>query len=147
MHRSSRPILSTQKKKLTEEEINDLHQELETVDHLIPLQKLCDKLKTNLNKGLTHNKAEEILLRDGLNALSPPKMTPECIKFLKCMYGGFAALLWVCAILCFILHAVSIVTDDHHGQGIEWFGVIIVVICIISGLFAYIQESKFNVIC
>ena len=142
MNRASRPSLLMQKKKLTEDEVNDLHHELETVDHLIPLHKLCDKLETNLKKGLTHNKAEEILLRDGPNALSPPKMTPECIKLLKCMYSGFAALLWVCAILCFTLYGVSITKEDSHGKGIEWFGVIIIVICIISGLFAYTQESK-----
>lgn len=147
MHRLSRPTISTQKKKLTEEEINDLHHELETVDHLIPLHKLCEKLKTNLNKGLRHSEAAEIILRNGPNALSPPKMTPEFIKFLKCMYGGFAVLLWVCAILCFILYGVSIVTEDPHGNGIEWFGVIIIVICIISGLFAYTQESKLSLIC
>lgn len=125
------------RKKLTDDEIEDLHHELETVDHMLDLQRLCEKYNTNSKTGLTNERAEHLLERDGLNAISPPKVTPEYVKFLKCMCGGFAALLWSCAILCFILYAI-----DEEGEGIEWFGVIIIMICIISGLFAYYQESK-----
>ncbi|KYQ48574.1 Sodium/potassium-transporting ATPase subunit alpha [Trachymyrmex zeteki] len=129
------------KKKLTEEEIQELHQELETIDHVITLEILCERLGTNAETGLTNEQARKTRERDGPNALSPPKITPEYIKFFKCMFHGFAALLWVCAILCFILYAV---THFMHEDdiGIAWLGIIIVMICIISGVFAYIQESK-----
>lgn len=130
------------KKKLTENEIEDLHQELTTEDHIIPLPRLCEKLQTNATTGLTFSQAESVLEKNGPNALTPPKLTSEYIKFLKCMWGGFACLLWMCAALCFILYAVDVLTDGDEGEGIEWFGIIIVAICIISGLFAYIQESK-----
>ncbi|KYN03549.1 Sodium/potassium-transporting ATPase subunit alpha [Cyphomyrmex costatus] len=129
------------KKKLTEEEIQELHQELETVDHVIALEILYEKLGTNAETGLTKEQARKIMERDGPNALSPPKVTPEYIKFLKCMFHGFAALLWVCASLCFILYAVTHFMHEDD-VGIAWLGIIIVVICITSGVFAYIQESK-----
>ncbi|XP_076222998.1 sodium/potassium-transporting ATPase subunit alpha [Nomia melanderi] len=129
------------KKKLSENEIEDLHKELSTNDHTISLKRLCEKLNTDVNNGLTEEEAHKVLLRVGPNALSPPKETPEYIKFLKCMFHGFANLLWACSVLSFILYGVSTVVEGTGG-GIEIFGIIIVVICIISGVFAYIQESK-----
>lgn len=134
---STKSTMRIEKKKLTDDEIEDLHHELETVDHMIDLGRLCEKYNTNATTGLTNERAEHILERDGPNAISPPKVTPEYIRFLKCMCGGFAALLWSCALLCFILYAI-----DTEDEGTQWFGVIIVGICTISGLFAYYQESK-----
>lgn len=134
-------IIHLHKRKLTEQEIQELHQELETVDHMIALEILCDKLNTSAERGLTREQAHKIMEQDGPNALSPPKVTPEYIKFLKCMFHGFASLLWVCAILCFILYAVTYLTHEID-YGIAWLGIIIVMICITSGVFAYIQESK-----
>lgn len=58
------------------------------------------------------------------------------------MFSGFASLLWVCALLCFILYGIGQLLGHEDEEGIEWFGVIIIVICVISGLFAFIQESK-----
>lgn len=129
------------KKKLTEREIQELHQELETVDHVIALEVLCERLNTHAEMGLTKEQAYTIFSRDGPNALSPPKVTPEYIKFLICMFHGFAALLWVCATLCFVLYLVTYL-EDEPDIGIAWLGIIIVLICIISGVFAYIQETK-----
>jgi len=129
------------KKKLTEQEIQELHQELETVDHVIALETLYERLGTNAKLGLTKEQARKIMERDGPNALSPPKVTPEYIKFFKCMFHGFASLLWVCAILCFVLYGVTHLMHEVD-IGIAWLGIIIVTICITSGVFAYIQESK-----
>ncbi|XP_011874816.1 PREDICTED: sodium/potassium-transporting ATPase subunit alpha-like [Vollenhovia emeryi] len=134
-------VVHLHRKKLTEWEIQELHQELETVDHLIDLDTLYERLGTNAKTGLTKEQARIIMERDGPNALSPPKVTPEYVKFLKCMFHGFASLLWVCAGLCFVLYAVTYLTHEAD-VGIAWLGLIIVLICIISGVFAYIQESK-----
>ncbi|XP_011172179.1 sodium/potassium-transporting ATPase subunit alpha-B [Solenopsis invicta] len=138
---STRPSV-VHKKKLTEQEIQELHQELETDSHVISLKALYERLGTNAHTGLTREQADKILERDGPNALSPPKVTPEYIKFLKCMFHGFASLLWVCAILCFVLYGVTHLTHEEDDVGIAWLGIIIVTICITSGVFAYIQESK-----
>ncbi|XP_034187714.1 sodium/potassium-transporting ATPase subunit alpha [Osmia lignaria lignaria] len=135
---SSTPII---KKKLTEEEIEDLHQELNTKDHMIPLEQLCEKLNTDIVNGLTQEEANNVLHRVGPNSLTPPKVTPEYIKFMKCMFHGFAGLLWGCALLCYILYGLSMGLEGTGG-GIEWLGVIITLICLISGICAYIQESK-----
>ncbi|XP_076661006.1 sodium/potassium-transporting ATPase subunit alpha [Halictus rubicundus] len=129
------------KKKPTDNDIEDLHKEISTNDHTIPLKRLCEKLNTDINNGLTEQHAREVLHREGPNALTPPKETPEYIKFLKCMFHGFSILLWACSVLCFILYGISILTEGSGG-GIDIFGSIIVMVCLISGVFAYIQESK-----
>ncbi|KAL0100646.1 hypothetical protein PUN28_019200 [Cardiocondyla obscurior] len=134
-------ISTTHKKKLSKREIEELHQELETDDHIIDLEKLYERLSTNGETGLTSDQVRKIIERDGPNALSPAKVTPEYIKFLKCMFHGFASLLWVCSILCFLLYAFTYFTHEAEA-GIAWLGFIIISICIFSGIFAYIQETK-----
>ncbi len=67
-----------------------------------------------VQQGLTDAKAAEVLNRDGPNALSPPKTTPEWVKFCKQMFGGFALLLWIGAILCFLAHGITVAT--HYGE-------------------------------
>ncbi|XP_076389170.1 sodium/potassium-transporting ATPase subunit alpha-2 isoform X2 [Megachile rotundata] len=110
-HTNSAPIT---KKRLTVGEIEDLHQELRTEDHMIPLEQLCHKLNTDVDNGLTEE---------------------------ECMFHGFAGLLWGCAFLCLILYGLSMLLEGTGG-GIEWLGVIIILICLLSGICAYVQESK-----
>ncbi|KAF7398681.1 hypothetical protein HZH66_006578 [Vespula vulgaris] len=129
------------KRRLTDREIESLHHEIITTDHIIPLQELCAKLNTDPVNGLTEKEAKQLLKKHGPNVLSPPKQTPEWVKFLLCMFSGFAALLWICAILCFVLLFIGYLMNEEQ-TGIEWLGLIIVLICLISGIFAYIQESK-----
>ena len=52
-----------------------------------------------------------MLLRDGPNALKPPKTTPEIVKFLKLLFGGFSALLWIGSLLCFFSYTLSVISN------------------------------------
>ena len=52
------------------------------------------------------------LERDGYNELTPPKKTAEWIKFLHHLVGGFATLLWVGAIMCFVAYAIERNTQE-----------------------------------
>ncbi|KAG8035835.1 hypothetical protein G9C98_001491 [Cotesia typhae] len=133
--------LQLQKKKLTDDELIDLHQELQTDDHIIPLDELSLKLNTHIETGLTNEEARLRLAQEP-NALSPPEVTPEYVKLFKSMFSGFAILLWICAGLCFIIYFVEILLVHNEEEGIEWFGMMVVVIIVISGLFSYIQEGK-----
>ena len=63
-------------------------------------------------QGLTALQAKANYERDGPNSLTPPKTTPEWVKFCKQLFGGFATLLWIGAILCFIAYAVEISNND-----------------------------------
>ena len=60
---------------------------------------------------MTSEKAATILARDGPNALTPPKETPEIIKFLKQLFGGFSLLLWIGAVLCFFAYGIRTIRE------------------------------------
>ncbi|KAI6241026.1 Sodium/potassium-transporting ATPase subunit alpha [Aphelenchoides fujianensis] len=64
-------------------------------------------------EGLTTDQATAVFKRDGPNALTPPKTTPEWVKFCKNLFGGFAMLLWVGAILCYIAYTVDYFTLEN----------------------------------
>jgi len=51
------------------------------------------------------------LLRDGPNALKPPKQTSELVKFLKLLFGGFSSLLWTGGVLCFFSYTLAVIDD------------------------------------
>jgi len=75
-------------------------------------------------QGLSVQRANEILARDGPNQLTPPKTTPEWIKFCKQMFGGFAILLWIGAILCFLAYSIQATTsEDPPGDNVCIVGV------------------------
>lgn len=69
---------------------------------------LTARFGTDLQKGLTTAQAEARRKEEGKNMLSPPKTTPEIVKFLLQMFGGFSTLLWVGSILCFIAYGIVV---------------------------------------
>uniref|UniRef100_A0A6I8PIQ5 Sodium/potassium-transporting ATPase subunit alpha n=1 Tax=Ornithorhynchus anatinus TaxID=9258 RepID=A0A6I8PIQ5_ORNAN len=87
-------------------------------------------------------KAAEVLACDGPNALTPPKETPEIIKFLKQMVGGFSTLLWVGAILCWIAFGIQYAEDHSTSLDNLYLGVVLALVVILTGIFAYYQEAK-----
>lgn len=113
---------------------------------------------------MTKEEAARRLKRDGPNALTPPPTTPEWIKFAKQLFGGFATLLWIGSILCFIAQGVLEATMEepskdnvnteipgvYHcfvcqlimGLFIDlqlYLGVALAVVVILTGLFSYYQ--------
>lgn len=52
-----------------------------------------------------------LLQKNGLNKLTPPKITPEWVKFLKKLFSGFSILLWIGSILCF-----SAISIDYFSE-------------------------------
>ncbi|CAP29153.2 Protein CBR-EAT-6 [Caenorhabditis briggsae] len=150
-------------KKDKKQEINDLKQEVKMDEHTVPMEELVTRLGTNLETvrisvtsriesclkienicipGLTRQKAQEILLKNGPNALSPPETTPEWIKFCKNLFGGFAMLLWVGAILCYIAYSVDYFTMEYPSKDNLYLGIVLMTVVVITGVFQYYQESK-----
>jgi sodium/potassium-transporting ATPase subunit alpha len=73
-----------------------------------------------LSQGLTPDRAKEVYARDGPNQLTPPKTTPEWVKFCKQLFGGFSLLLWIGAILCFIAYSIQASTyDEPPGDNVS----------------------------
>jgi len=129
-------------KKQKAQDLEDLKKEVEIDEHKISVEELISRLGTDLNRGLTDEKARAVFERDGPNALSPPKTTPEWVKFCKNLFGGFALLLWVGAILCFLAYGITEATYDDAPKDNLWLGVALAVVVILTGCFSYFQEAK-----
>ncbi|EDQ92755.1 uncharacterized protein MONBRDRAFT_35405 [Monosiga brevicollis MX1] len=136
-------------KKKTKEDrdakLNELKKELKLDEHVVPLDELCARFNTNTDKGMTEAAAKARLEEDGFNELTPPPTTPEWVKFLLQMFGGFATLLWIGAILCFIAHGIT-VSQAEEGDEVNsenlYLGIVLAAVVIITGVFSYFQEGR-----
>ncbi|KAK2579051.1 hypothetical protein KPH14_002843 [Odynerus spinipes] len=124
------------------ENLDDLKQELDIDFHKITPEELYQRFQTHPENGLSHAKAKENLERDGPNALTPPKQTPEWLKFCKNLFGGFALLLWIGAILCFIAYSIQASTSEDPNDDNLYLGIVLAAVVIVTGIFSYYQESK-----
>ena len=122
--------------------LDDLKQELDIDFHKISAEELYQRFQTHPENGLSHAKAKENFERDGPNALTPPKQTPEWVKFCKNLFGGFALLLWIGAILCFIAYSIQASTSEDPNDDNLYLGVVLAAVVIVTGIFSYYQESK-----
>jgi sodium/potassium-transporting ATPase subunit alpha len=144
--------------KQKEGNMSSLKQELDMDHHKIPLADLYRRFRTNPEsvskmriffkvhqsyfffiQGLTHGKAKENRLRDGPNALTPPKKQSEWVRFARNLLGGFAFLLWVGAALCFSAYFVQVYTSDEAPPDNLYLGIVIAAVVFITGLFSYYQ--------
>lgn len=132
------------RRKMTKKEgnLDDLKQELDIDHHKISIDELLQRFQSNQEAGLTSAKARENLERDGPNALTPPKTTPEWVKFCKQLFGGFALLLWIGAFLCFIAYGIQASTVEEPADDNLYLGVVLAAVVIVTGIFSYYQENK-----
>eukprot|EP00090_Calanus_glacialis_P038504 TRINITY_DN67168_c0_g1_i1.p1 TRINITY_DN67168_c0_g1~~TRINITY_DN67168_c0_g1_i1.p1 ORF type:complete len:1030 (-),score=220.45 TRINITY_DN67168_c0_g1_i1:134-3133(-) len=127
-----------------ERNLESLKKEIEHDTHKISIQELYKRYQTDPDRGLTSAKAAANLERDGLNALTPPKKVPEWVKFLKCVFGGFALLLWTGAVLCFVAYTIQALSFEEPPDDNLYLGVVLTTVVILTGVFSYFQEAKSN---
>jgi len=135
----SRRLLSKHKKKGDSAELKELKKEVEMDEHIISVEELCDRLNTNTKTGLTSSQHSKQLAEDGPNRLTPPKQTPAWVKFFQQLFGGFALLLWVGAILCFIAYGIDQTTAENL-----YLGCVLVFVVVVTGIFSYYQDAQAN---
>ncbi|XP_067419862.1 sodium/potassium-transporting ATPase subunit alpha-3 isoform X2 [Emydura macquarii macquarii] len=123
-------------------DLDDLKKEVAMTEHKMSIEEVCRKYNTDCVQGLTHSKAQEILARDGPNALTPPPTTPEWVKFCRQLFGGFSILLWIGAILCFLAYGIQAGTEDDPANDNLYLGIVLAAVVIITGCFSYYQEAK-----
>ena len=95
--------------------LNELKQELEIDVHKVDVDVLCKRFKTTVENGLTDELVEAGIKEHGPNALTPPPTVPEWVKFCKCLFSGFAMLLWLGAILCFVAYSIQVIKRKHQN--------------------------------
>merc|ERR1712198_477246 len=122
--------------------LNELKKELEIDVHRISLDELVKRFQTNVENGLTADQAKQKLEEHGPNALTPPSTTPEWVKFCKNMFSGFAMLLWLGAILCFIAYSIQATAYEEPPDDNLYLGIVLTAVVTVTGVFSYYQESK-----
>merc|ERR1712051_482714 len=125
-----------------EKNLNELKQELEIDVHRVSVDELCKRFNTNIAEGLTDDQVAKGIEEHGLNQLTPPKTTPEWVKFCQCLFSGFAMLLWFGAILCFLAYGIQASTQEEPPDDNLYLGIVLTTVVVITGVFSYYQESK-----
>lgn len=129
-------------KKKGKTNLDDLKRELELDEHRIPVEDLYRRMKCDPIKGLTTAQAKSNYERDGPNALTPPKTTPEWVKFCNQLFGGFSMLLWIGAILCYVAYTIEVTNNpDILGDNL-YLGIVLTTVVVVTGVFSYLQERK-----
>ena len=128
--------------KKKEQNLDNLKQELELDVHRVPIDELCKRWNTNVKTGLTDAQAKENLEKFGLNRLTPPPTTPEWVKFCQNMFSGFAMLLWIGAILCYIAYGIQASAFEEPPDDNLYLGIVLTAVVVVTGVFSYYQESK-----
>merc|ERR1712172_310607 len=128
--------------KKKEQNLDNLKQELELDVHKVSVDELCKRFHTNIENGLTTKQAEAGIEQYGLNQLTPPPTTPEWVKFCQNLFSGFACLLWLGAILCFIAYSIQASAYEEPPDDNLYLGVVLTAVVTVTGIFSYYQESK-----
>ena len=58
------------------------------------------------------------------------------------MFSGFACLLWVGAILCFVAYGIQASAYEEPPDDNLYLGVVLTAVVTVTGIFSYYQESK-----
>ncbi len=101
-------------------------------DHRIPLDELCKRYNTDIDKGLGREQSEEYNRIHGDNKLSEKEKKSLILMFFKEITHGFALLLWLGAALCFIAYAL-----DPNDISNIYLGVIICFVNLLTGIITF----------
>merc|ERR1712190_108581 len=129
-------------KKKEKKDLNELKQELEIDVHKVSVDELLKRFNTQVERGLTASQAEKNLAEYGRNELTPPPTTPEWVKFCQNLFSGFACLLWIGAILCFLAYGIQASAYEEPPDDNLYLGVVLTAVVTVTGVFSYYQESK-----
>uniref|UniRef100_A0A2K6RIS7 Potassium-transporting ATPase alpha chain 1 n=1 Tax=Rhinopithecus roxellana TaxID=61622 RepID=A0A2K6RIS7_RHIRO len=124
------------------EKLENMKKEMEINDHQLSVAELEQKYQTSATKGLSASLAAELLLRDGPNALRPPRGTPEYVKFARQLAGGLQCLMWVAAAICLIAFAIQASEGDLTTDDNLYLAIALIAVVVVTGCFGYYQEFK-----
>merc|ERR1712156_570771 len=113
-----------------EKNLNELKQELEIDVHKVDVDVLCKRFNTNVEQGLTDAAAAAGLAQYGKNELTPPPTTPEWVKFCQCLFSGFACLLWLGAVLCFLAYSIQASAYEEPPDDNLYLGVVLSIVVV-----------------
>merc|ERR1719204_1712215 len=63
-------------------------------------------------------------------------------EFCKCLFSGFAMLLWFGAILCFLAYGIQASAYEEPPDDNLYLGIVLSAVVTVTGIFSYYQEAK-----
>ena len=86
---------------------------LDTDVHVIPIERLVERLNTNLTTGLTDNMVAQHRVTYGPNKLTPARPPSFLCMFLKQLIIGFNSVLWLATLFAFLSYVSSSTLIDR----------------------------------
>lgn len=114
-----------------------LKEEIRLNEHTVPLESLCEVIGVDPSRGLSAAEARRKLADYGPNQLSPPRSTPEIVKFIKQLTGFFSLLLWAGSALSGLAYGL-----ERSDPSNLWLCIVLAVVVVLTGCFSYWQERK-----
>ncbi|POM62354.1 Sodium/potassium-transporting ATPase subunit alpha [Phytophthora palmivora] len=118
------------------DEQDDAKRELVMEEHKQSPAEIFAELGSDPVNGMTQHDVQGRLEAEGLNRLTPPKQTPEIVKYIRELTGLFSLLLWVGGALCIIIYGLQ---GDPNNL---YLGIVLFLVVIITGTFSYFQNAK-----
>eukprot|EP01117_Protostelium_nocturnum_P010463 TRINITY_DN3765_c0_g3_i1.p1 TRINITY_DN3765_c0_g3~~TRINITY_DN3765_c0_g3_i1.p1 ORF type:complete len:1133 (-),score=423.25 TRINITY_DN3765_c0_g3_i1:58-3456(-) len=101
-----------------------------------------DESAPKKSRGLSVEEAARRLFMDGKNRLTPPKKTPEIIKFLLQFINPFMILLEIAGLLCILAFVLQMNNPNNEDWSNLYLAISLIAIVIGTCLMSYIQERK-----
>lgn len=101
---------------------------------------LGGRYQTDLKKGLTKARAVELLQKNGPNCLVASHTTSKFILLLEKLFSGYAAVVWVGAILSFVAYGLEAAIDTKAPLDNVYLGVMLVLTVFLTGFFEFYQD-------
>ncbi|RLN65457.1 hypothetical protein BBP00_00002846 [Phytophthora kernoviae] len=105
-------------------------------EHKQSLAEIFADLGSDPVNGMTSHGVVERQESEGLNRLTPPKQTPEIVKYIRELTGLFSLLLWVGGALCIIIYGLQ---GDPNNL---YLGIVLFLVVVITGTFSYFENAK-----
>lgn len=140
---SRRPSLMTPKhvpRKVNR--LKEVSKDIEINEHKLGIEEVMTLYKSNIVNGLSSVDAQELLLKNGPNTLTPLKKTPHWVLFLRQLTNGFAILLWCGAFFSIIAFIIQYTSEKKTSLENIYLAIILALVVIITGCFQFYQEFK-----
>ncbi|KAE9013146.1 Sodium/potassium-transporting ATPase subunit alpha [Phytophthora fragariae] len=118
------------------DDTDDAKRELVMTEHKQSPAEIFADLGSDPVNGMTTHDVHGRQEVEGLNRLTPPKQTPEIVKYIRELTGLFSMLLWVGGALCILIYGLQ---GDPNNL---YLGIVLFLVVVITGTFSYFENAK-----
>ena len=110
--------------------------------HKKSVDELAQSLNTSITYGLSNYEAKNLLVKNGKNIISP-QTSNAFFKFIKYLFGGFCALLWIASLIFILAWKPIGKTPNSTNLGM---GVLLIVVIFLQAAFRSFQDWSSDIV-